>query len=260
VRIWCFSSSSSWILDPALYYIHPDEAVFIKGLTKIQDDEELKHHILTVQKEAFNVFPYPCIHGFRFLSLKISWLPGYAEALTMGAKRRNAILLDLGCCFGNDARKAAVDGFPMKQVLASDIRPEFWELGNKLYKSDGSSPGIQFVSGDILDDSFVKAGPVARSSQPSNNQEFIYPELSSLHLTDSLNPLARRLSVIHASWFFHLFDEETQILIAKKLATLLSPEPGSIILGSQSGWASKGNHTTIVNGLPITHFCHSPES
>lgn len=43
-------------LDPALYsLVEPDEVEFIKGLTHIQDDEELKQHIIAVQKEAFKV-------------------------------------------------------------------------------------------------------------------------------------------------------------------------------------------------------------
>jgi hypothetical protein len=75
-----------------------------------------------------------------------------------------------------------------------------------------------------------------------------------------LNPLAGQLSVIHASYFFHLFDEEQQVLIARKLATLLSPETGSIILGCQAGSTTKGYQTPIVHGAPIKTFSHSPES
>jgi hypothetical protein len=42
-------------LDPTLYALEDDERTFIKQLTKIEDDEELKNHILTVQREAFAV-------------------------------------------------------------------------------------------------------------------------------------------------------------------------------------------------------------
>jgi len=213
---------------------------------------------MSVQKEAFKIFPYPCIQTFRFLNMKISKIRGYEEALEIGAKRKGAILLDFGCCFGNDARKAAVDGFPIEQVMATDLKSEFWELGHKLYKSDASTCPIRFVPGDIFDDSFLKVGQIA--TKDNGGQPAVYPKLASLDLGNSLNPLAGQLSVIHASYFFHLFDEEQQVLIARKLATLLSPEAGSIILGCQAGWTTKGYQTPTVHGVPITSFCHSPES
>lgn len=73
--------------------------------------------------------------------MKISKTSGYEEALQIGLKRKGAILLDLGCCcrlfyghytvtnlpftdtpVGNDVRKVAADGFPIEQVLASDLK------------------------------------------------------------------------------------------------------------------------------------------
>ena len=82
------------------------------------------------------------------------------------------------------------------------------------------------------------------------------PPLTSL---TSLNPLHGRLSVIHASAFFHLFTEEKQLELAKLVAPLLSPEPGSFIFGAHGGLAVKGNRER-VNSHGIHMFCHSPES
>ncbi|KAG1839751.1 hypothetical protein DFJ58DRAFT_667565, partial [Suillus subalutaceus] len=45
----------------------------------------------------------------------------YEHILKLGHERPDAILLHLGCCFGVDARKAAADGFPVRNILASDI-------------------------------------------------------------------------------------------------------------------------------------------
>jgi len=42
------------------------EAVFFKSQTKIQDDEELRQHIIDVQKKAYAVHPYRCILTFSF--------------------------------------------------------------------------------------------------------------------------------------------------------------------------------------------------
>lgn len=42
-------------LDSSLYKISESSAAFLKKLTAIEDEEELKQHILAVQGEAFNV-------------------------------------------------------------------------------------------------------------------------------------------------------------------------------------------------------------
>ena len=85
------------------------------------------------------------------------------------------------------------------------------------------------------------------------------PNLSTL---TSLNPLRGHVSAIHASAFFHLFSEEKQLELAKALAGLLSPEPGSLILGAHGGRPEKGER--IEYRRPSSHgnrmFCHSPES
>lgn len=89
------------------------------------------------------------------------------------------------------------------------------------------------------------------------------PDLATL---TSLNPLHGRVSAIHASSFFHLFDEEKQAHLAYALGWLLSPLPGSMIIGSHSGAPEKGLRTDKVEGDDgvecgsLTMFCHSPES
>lgn len=125
-------------LDPSFYKLADDEAAFYKAMTGIQDAEELKRHILSVQAKAYDVRPlgiepltrhwvyflfrcaqifgYPCIRRCAFLkwvamfssyqdppnwkigSLKISRLPAYKQVLKLGQERWGAILLDMGCC------------------------------------------------------------------------------------------------------------------------------------------------------------------
>ena len=72
--------------------------------------------------------------------LKISRLFAYDVLLELGKKREGAILLDIGCCcefwvpmilnmlitsplmpVGNDVRKAIADGYPVQNVIASDL-------------------------------------------------------------------------------------------------------------------------------------------
>jgi len=59
-----------------------------------------------------------------------------------------------------------------------------------------------------------------------------------------------------------LFDKETQLLVAKKCASLLSPLPGSIIFGSHVG-SSSGSGPNVglsKNGTGAMFYRHSPDS
>ncbi|KAI0828239.1 hypothetical protein BC628DRAFT_1337889 [Trametes gibbosa] len=181
-------------LDRSLYSIDDEGLQFMKTQTGIQDTEELKEHVIAVQEEAYAIFPYNCIRKFAFINLKLGRLPAYKQLLTLGKERQGAIFLDIGCCFGNDVRKTVYDGFPIENVVASDLHPEFWELGHRLFKSTPKTFPVTFVPG------------------------------------------------------------------------LLSPEPGSIILGVHGGRHEKGfrtetglhSATSVARGHPM--FCHSPES
>lgn len=73
-------------LSPEFYRLTEEEIAFHKAQTGIQDDDELKKHILAVQRDAYEVrlrvfseryhvaavdnseqvFPYPCIRWFTF--------------------------------------------------------------------------------------------------------------------------------------------------------------------------------------------------
>lgn len=84
------------------------------------------------------------------------------------------------------------------------------------------------------------------------------PSLSGL---TTLTPLLGHVSAIHASSFFHLFDEPQQLELARALAGLLSPEPGSLIFGEHGGKPEKGYRTDAPPRASGDYqFCHSPES
>jgi hypothetical protein len=84
------------------------------------------------------------------------------------------------------------------------------------------------------------------------------PDLRSL---TSLNPLHGRVFAIHASAIFHLFGEEKQLHLARALAGLLSPEPGSMIFGAHIGVdEKKGFEPSITHRGHHRMWCHSPES
>ena len=103
----------------------------------------------------------------------------------------------------------------------------------------------KFIAGDAFDDSHLSlAAPVA-SGPP--------PPVASVN---SLTELRGHISAIHASSLFHLFGEEKQFELGKRLAALLDPHPGSIIFGSHGSMPVKGQRPGTFRNM----FCHSPES
>lgn len=175
---------------------------------------------------------------------------------------------------GNDIRKAVYDRYPIENIVGSDLRSgsylevetrsvqehltfastEFWELGHGFFKSTPTTFPVLFILGDVFDTAHLASVPPLRAPPDAP-----IPELSTL---TSLNPLRGHVSAIHASAFFHLFSEEKQLQLAHKLAGLLSPVRGSMILGWHVGRPEKGFRYEVLpphrQGNPM--FCHSAES
>lgn len=126
----------------------------------------------------------------------------------------------------------------------------FWGAGHKLFKSSPETFRTTFVAGNVFD----LITPRAPFYEKPKNQR---PDLKSL---TSLIPLQGHLYAIHVSSFFHVFQEEKQLELAKLLATLLSPLPGSAIFGKHAGKAEKGFRMERAEKGSFKMFCHSPSS
>ncbi|KAG2142471.1 hypothetical protein DEU56DRAFT_911155 [Suillus clintonianus] len=240
-------------LDESLYYLRPQDAAFYKTLTGIEDDAALKKHILDVQAKAYKVAPYGCICLLAFTRRRLAELPAYQQVVRIGRECKNPIFLDIGCCFGNVIREAVLDGFPASQAIGSDLHGELWDLGHELFKSSPDTFPAHFVGGDAFDPETLTV------ATPASTQiaEVPTPDLNNL---TSLNPLRGCVSAIHATAFFHLFKEDQQLYMACAFAGLLSPEPGSVILGTHIGAQEKGSVKTVFNGVEVDMFAHGPES
>ena len=104
---------------------------------------------------------------------------------------------------------------------------------------------LKFLAGDAFDDAHLSPTAPVPSGPP--------PPVASVN---TLTELRGHISVIHASGLFHLFSEEKQFELGKRLAALLDLRPGSIIFGSHVGMPVKGQRQG--NGPKM--FCHCPES
>ncbi|KAG2154063.1 hypothetical protein DEU56DRAFT_751711 [Suillus clintonianus] len=230
-------------VDTSLYNLSSEEAVFFKAQTGIDDDEDLKKHILEIQAKAYEA---------RDNSVTISTYPEYEHILKLGRERPDAVLLDIGCCFGVDARRAAADGFPAKNIIASDILNDFLELSHELFKTTPASYPGYHLPGDVFDPGFLSIAALSNDIPPAPAID-----LSSLK---SLNPLHGRISAINATRFFHLFTEDKQLHLAKALAGLLSAQPGSVICGNHVGNLEKGVVIAHILGSEHRLFSHSPQT
>ncbi|KAF8836501.1 hypothetical protein BDN67DRAFT_974083 [Paxillus ammoniavirescens] len=237
-------------LQEQFYKITPEQSEFFKQQTGITDDDELKRHILAVQAAAYKVAPYPGIMGFSFISLLLTRLPAHEDVVKIGLTRKDAIFLDIGCSVGTDVRKAAADGFPAERTIGSDLHPEFGNLAHKLFRTTPETFPGHFIPGDAFDPAMLSV--VQPFDAVPDSPE---PDLKTL---TSLNPLHGRISAIHASNLFHLFSEPTQLHLARALAGLLSPIPGSIVCGGNRALPEKGR--TVESLVGTSMFCHSPQT
>ncbi|KAE9386013.1 hypothetical protein BT96DRAFT_891834 [Gymnopus androsaceus JB14] len=240
---------------PDKFTLNADELSFYSKHTGIQDEGKLKEHITHVAERALEVYPYYCFRTFGFLRFRILRSIGYKRLLELGSTRKNAFFLDLGCCFGNDIRKAIEDGFPAENIIGSDLHADFWKFGHDLFNSNPSKFTVAFIPGNVFDSSFISLQPPLKTIPPEESIS-----LHSLVQADvkSLNPLRGHLSAIHTSAFFHLFRKDEQVIIAKKLLYLLSPLPGSIIFGSQVGAHEPKEIVNQTKGM--LRYKHSPKS
>ncbi|KAL0065804.1 hypothetical protein AAF712_007107 [Marasmius tenuissimus] len=264
-----------------------EELEFYKQQLGMEDEAEIKDHIVEVGTRAHKVFNYGCISLFLFVKYGRSSLYlikrirdlitehsdssrkhttlrnltpiGHTGALwnrAFNEKTDCMLTLDVAQILvtntnlvGADLRKAIVDGLPVQKAIGSDIRREFWGLGHELFKSTPETFPATFIPGDAFDKSFISGrGPCAEAPTGS------LPDLKTL---TSFIPLQGRVTAIHVANVFHLFSKEKQLELAQALSSLLSPVPGSVIFGSQAGKEVPGEYT---NRRGETSFAHSPES
>jgi len=95
-----FTDNDDAVAYDNMYYLSEQELAFFQSQTGIKDEEELKHHVMSVRAEALTVMPYSCIKAFAFTKLIANRSPVYQQAIAIGKERKGAILVDIGCCYG----------------------------------------------------------------------------------------------------------------------------------------------------------------
>lgn len=99
-----------------------------------------------------------------------------------------------------------LDGAPASSLRGTDLDLDFATLGHALFRDRDRLPASAFVAADMLD-----PGPSA------------------------LDQLVGTVGIVGASLFFHLFDYEQGVAIAKRLVGLLAPGEKGLMTGGQIG-------------------------
>ncbi|KAI2470186.1 hypothetical protein F4781DRAFT_185854 [Annulohypoxylon bovei var. microspora] len=180
---------------------------------------DIDQHILEIRDRLWEIYPYVCVGHFRFLSLKFTLDLRYQIVLNrLLAPKSAASFLDVGCCVGQVLRQLAFDGVDSSRLFGTDLEPRFLEAGYDLFK-DRDKFKATFVAGDVL----------SLGSESSDGGR-------------SLEILDGKMSIIHATSFFHLFTWEKQIRAAQRMVQFLNPnDPDVMIFGRQVGTTTPGD-------------------
>jgi len=169
-----------------------------------------------------------------------------------GQPQRPPKLLDLGCCLAQDLRKLVFDGVPSENLYGLDIEARFIDLSYDFFR-DIDTLKSQFV----VEDMFGTDEAEYHLRDESNSANHHGPRASP-PTKIPLAALTGQMSIIAANSFFHLYSLRDQLMLAKRVVRLLSPEPGSFILGRQVGSTAPGEYTSVDN--KGTRYAHDVDS
>ncbi|KAL4809451.1 hypothetical protein BDV18DRAFT_132099 [Aspergillus unguis] len=150
----------------------------------------------------------------RFLSFHLSRHPLHDRVLEHLRNNPDAGFLDAGCCVGQELRYLSHQGIPGRQLFGLDLEQPFIDLGYQLFQ-DKDRLDATFAIGNLIKDKDSEA------------------------LTKSLG---QKIDVVFASSLLHLFNYETQLIVATRLVRLLRDRAGVMVVGRQLGSVYAGEY------------------
>lgn len=178
--------------------------------------------LMIVQRdEAWEVWPYPCIGQFRFLTLALPNTPSFKTIVQRLQASSDARFLDLGCCFGQDLRALAAEGVKGENLVGVELHGEFHDLGHKLFRDgdEARALGADLIAADLFD--------LLKSDGDEGTAA-------------ALHPLLGRIDVLQASAFLHLFPWEKQVDAGSAIVKLMKLGSGALVVGTQVGSKQPG--------------------
>ena len=210
--------------------IPPNFSTLLEKYAKVPKEQQI-NHVLTLRNRAYSSHPYPCLGRFRFLDLDLSNHPLYPEILSrLKSADPTELLLDFGCCIGQDIRKLLLDGAPASKVYGSDLLPAFIDTGYELFRDASTFPRDHFVA------------PADAFDEAEDN---------------ALTRFDGRVSVLHISAVFHLFGLDEQRKLARRCLKLLNRGKKCWVLGGQTANVRAGEYARATGKMRWRHNSES---
>ncbi|KAL8786519.1 MAG: hypothetical protein Q9213_002746 [Squamulea squamosa] len=173
---------------------------------------EIEDHIYKNRDSAWDIFPWPCVGEFWFITLGLSLHPRYPQLLArLLGQDPPTKFLDLGTCLGQDLRKLVADGAPLDSLWGTNYFEEYEAADHALFR-DADRFTDRFIAADLFDQS----------------------EASALQKT------AGTWDVINIIMFLHVYDWDTQGRACRRILQLLLHAKGSMVIGAQTGSTEAG--------------------
>ena len=117
-----------------------DDATFFNRIMRLQEKLIAKNHV------------YRCIATLSYLSPKCRKHHAYIQIIeTSKLLGPSFSILDLGTCFGQEARALIFDGIHPSSILVTDIHDTYWQAGLELYSDDTESSRLNGVRSNFGD-------------------------------------------------------------------------------------------------------------
>ncbi|KAI1171908.1 hypothetical protein F4777DRAFT_28534 [Nemania sp. FL0916] len=244
------STKLPWYHETFEHRLRPSFRQLLEGWSGIAPDEVIPH-IYRIRAQAWEIFPWPCIGAFWFIEQSLLRHPDYARILARlkHAPPGSINFLDLGTCLGQDVRTLLYDGVSARSVWGADLFPAFRDVGYALFRDEGCFPAEHFLVGDI----FFSASTPNSDSNSNSNSGSDADELAKTH---------GKWDIVHIAMFLHLFSLKEQEAASRNIFRLLVPQPGSVVLGTQTGTLHPGEQPSFVDPSrqERTLYRHSKET
>ena len=184
----------------------------------------------------WEIFPWPCIGEFWFVTLGLSQHPQYNTLLTrLRDQSPPTKFLDLACCLGQDLRKLVHDGAPLQALWGSDYFAQYEAAGQEFFR-DKDRFQNRFIAADLFDES-----PASGLVQTAGTWD-----------------------VINIVMFLHIYDWNKQVQCCRRILKLLSKSKGSMLIGAQTGAIDAGEVVLrppfVAEGEERTVYRHNIEN
>ncbi|KAK6951376.1 hypothetical protein Daesc_007911 [Daldinia eschscholtzii] len=193
----------------------------LENYSKIPPNE-VEAEIFRIRDKAWEVVKYPCIGSFTYLHL-LQFGDSQPE-MQKATERLKApgsqdTFLEIGGFICQTIRWLAYAGVDSKRLYGTDLHAEFLELGYEQFR-DRETLNATLVAGDmLLSDEEYAASPLARLFNG-------------------------KMSIVHASNFFHLFSWESQLIICERIVRFfrsdLSADNPAVLFGRHIGSEKPG--------------------